>query len=85
MDFFLPKGTNTATFWEIDDKYFQSGIDAAIFSDNSDIDISEESNQYVILDHFDKLQRGYLCEKAWIEKNQIKSWYLEYLKWIDAG
>ena len=38
-----------------------------------------------MLDFHDKLQRSYLCEEDWWERNTIRNWYTAFSSWIKSG
>ena len=38
-----------------------------------------------MLDFQDKLQRAYLCEEDWWERNTLRNWYTAFRNWILAG
>ena len=38
-----------------------------------------------MLDFQDKLQRAYLCEEDWWERNTLRNWYTGFRNWILAG
>ena len=42
MDLFIPKGSNTYKYYEMDLEYFKSGFDVDIVVENPNIDYSSE-------------------------------------------
>ena len=38
-----------------------------------------------MLEFHDLLQRAYLCEEQWWEKNTLRNWYTRFQNWIKSG
>ena len=85
MEFFIPKGTYTDAFHQLDVKYFGTGIRVTTIVENTDFDFSSEEAQYQLLDFYDKMYRSYLCDEVWFTEWTLDSWYVKYLYWVSAG
>ena len=46
IDFFIPPGSNTDRFYQLDKEYFQTGFKTAIMVDNPLLDYASEDVQY---------------------------------------
>jgi len=87
FEYFIPPGSIPDLYFTLDRKYFNGGNAGTVYIENDDpiIDYSLPENQYALLDFHDKLQRCYLCDKAWIEKDTLRNWYTGFRNWVRRG
>lgn len=85
MKLFIPKGSNTEKYLDLDYQYYDTGFKTRIHVDNSDLDYSSEETQYKLLEFYDKLKRCYLCDERWFVEYSLESWYLTFNSWVFNG
>ena len=85
VEYFIPEGTHTYDYFQMDLEYFQTGFFVKTVVDNPNIDYSSEATQLQLLDFYDKLQRNYLCEENWFVQYSLSTWYLDFMRWMEEG
>lgn len=87
FDYFIPPGSVPDKYFTLDRKYFQTGNSGTVYIENDDpiIDYSQRDVQLQLQDFQDKLQRSYLSNEQWFERDTLRNWYTGFLKWVNRG
>ena len=87
FEFFIPPGSTPEKYFTLDAIYFSSGTTTTIYIENDEpfLDYSKPDIQLHLLDFYDKIQRNYLCDESWFERDTLSSWYTEFFRWVSRG
>ena len=65
MELFIPEGSNTDKFYQLDLEYFKTGFDVNIIVENPNLDYSSEETQLQLQDFYNKLETSYNGSQDW--------------------
>ena len=85
VEYFIGEDSYIYDYYQLNDKYFQSGFPTTIFVDDPSIDYTSIETQLQFLEFEDKLLRCYGCREQWFKENTLTSWYGRLNQWVNSG
>lgn len=75
VTYFIGDTSKVYDYFQLNDKYFNTGTSTVTYVDNSSLDFSSTEVQKEIISFDDNLEACTGCEQNWHMPNTLKSWY----------
>lgn len=85
MTYFIGETAAVYEYYQLNDKYFSSGIATTTYIDNKDLDFSSEDTQKKLLTFYSNLEACTECSENWFMPNTLNSWYESFHDWTKSG
>lgn len=85
VTYFIGETSKVYEYFNLNEKYFNTGTSTVTYIDNSSLDYSSTEVQKQIIAFDDNLEACTDCDEDWHLPNTLRSWYKDFNEWTKDG